>query len=163
MSRGKARGLFLNTALARCSIYESGRMAYQSLLNSSEATFTYQEIDADHREISLEYDLFVFNYHDLTSMSWLDTQCIRELPGTKICLVLEVGPNNPFARVSEADFDAYTVLDPTVGKINSKVYPFPRPLEVVAAGVRPAPAGDIPTIGTFWLPTAGKGFDKDRS
>jgi FkbM family methyltransferase len=155
----KPKGLFLNTARARCSIYESGRMVFEAMVGSDVYDLDYQEVDFDHREVSCAYAFYVFNYHDTTSMSWLDTRCIRELPGTKIAIVLEVAPNNPFVRTPPNDFDAYVVLDPTVARLNSTVYPFPRPLEMPPAGGL-APRHEHPVIGTFGLPTNGKGFDR---
>ena len=160
MSRpDQPRGLYLNTARARCSIYESGMMAYQSLRGSTQYRLEYQEISFDNRRVSRGYDFYLFNYHDSTSMAWLDTRCVQELPGVKMTLVLEVAPNDPFVRVSPDDFDAYLALDPTMAKIGRKAYPFPRPLEVPEALGAPPEAGP-PVIGTFGLPTAGKGFEK---
>jgi FkbM family methyltransferase len=155
----KPKGLFLNTARARCSIYESGRMAYESLLHSDRYLLDYTEVDIDSRRVSRSYDFYVFNYHKLTSMAWLDTRSVRELPGIKMTLVLEVAPNDPFAQVSPDHFDAYLVLDPTVSRVNSKVYPFPRPLEPPPL-LEPIPNYPHPVLGTFGLPTSGKGFDK---
>jgi FkbM family methyltransferase len=155
----KLRGLFLNTARARCSIHESGRMAYESLLHSDRYLLDYTEVDIDSRHVPRAYDFYVFNYHELTSMAWLDTRCVRELPGIKMTLVLEVAPNDPFAHVSPDHFDAYLVLDPTVARVNSKVYPFPRPLEPSPV-LEPIPRYAHPVLGTFGLPTSGKGFDK---
>jgi hypothetical protein len=134
-------------------------MAYESLVRSGLYLLDYTEVDIDNRRISRSYDFYLFNYHAQTSMAWLDTRCVRELPGTKMTLVLEVAPNNPFAYVSSDHFDAYLVLDPTVACLNAKVYPFPRPIE-------PAPPLDMlptyshPVLGTFGMPTLGKGFDK---
>jgi FkbM family methyltransferase len=134
-------------------------MVYESLLGSTRYDLSYQEIDIAHREIPVSYDFYVVNYHDSTSMEWLDTSCVRRLPGLKIAIVLEVAPNNPFVRVSPEDFDAYMVLDPTVARINSKVFPFPRPLEAGLANE--ALLSDTrPVIGTFGLPTKGKGFGR---
>jgi glycosyltransferase involved in cell wall biosynthesis len=155
----KLRGLFLNTAQARCSIHESGLMAYQALIRSDRYSLEYQEIDKKHRRVPTGFDFFVFNYHLRTSMSWVDTRCIRRLPGLKTTLVLEVAPNNPFVEVSPDDFDCYLVLDPTITPVASRVYPFPRPLEEVADLPIYEDSGR-PVIGTFGLPTSGKGFDK---
>jgi len=155
----KPKGLFLNTARARCSIHESGRMAYESLVRSDRYVLDYAEVDLDNCRVPRTYAFYLFNYHDQTSMAWLDTGCVRELPGVKMTLVLEVAPNNPFVRVSPDHFDAYLVLDPTVARVNSKVYPFPRPLEP-APSLEPLPNYPNPVLGTFGMPTLGKGFDK---
>ena len=155
----KPRGLFLNTARARCSIFESGQMVHDCLIGSDRYDLEYQEVDYQHRSVPLGFDFYVMNYHDSTSMAWLDTTCVRNLPGIKIAIVLEVAPNNPFVRVSGEDFDAYIVLDPTVARVTSKVYPFPRPLESTPP-TEPMIDGEVPSVGTFGLPTRGKGFDK---
>jgi hypothetical protein len=154
----RRRGLFLNTARARCSIHESGRMVFEALQPAPHFTLDYQEVDFRHRRIPGGYDFYVVNYHDSTSMSWLDTRSVRRLPGPTIAIVLEVAPNDPFARVSPRDFDAYLVLDPTVTR-RPRVYPFPRPLEP-APPLDGGPPPGRPTIGTFGLPTPGKGFDR---
>ena len=91
----KLKGLFLNTAKANCSIYESGRMCYNCMILSNNYSLDYQEIDECSRDISVDYDFFVFNYHNVT-MGWLDTKCVKQLPGLKLTIVLEVAPNNPF-------------------------------------------------------------------
>lgn len=153
------RGLFLNTLQARCSIHESGAMAYRALQNSDRYVLDYQELSRSNRRISRAYDFYIFNYHDFTSMSWLDTRCIRRLPGFKMTLVLEVAPNDPFVRVSPDDFDAYLVLDPSMARVSSRVYAFPRPLES-SPDLPESKPPPIPLIGTFGLPTGGKGFDK---
>ena len=134
-------------------------MVYQSLLLSQRYALDYQEVDFRHRRLPTSYDFYVFNYHDATSMSWLDTRSVQRLPGLKIAIVLEVAPNNPFARVSARDFDAYLVLDPTIPRGPNQVYPFPRPLEPPPP-LSPLPVQARPIIGSFGLPTSGKGFDK---
>jgi hypothetical protein len=135
-------------------------MVYESLKLSTECQIDYQEIDEGHRSVPNGYDLYVFNYHD-TTMGWLDTAAVRSLPGTKATVVLEISPNDPFVRVSEEDFDAFIVLDPSMGRLTPKVFPFPRPLEPAPAPESVAPLGESrPVIGTFGLPTRGKGFNK---
>src|SRR4051812_15295523 len=114
----KPRGLFVNTAKARCSIHESGLMVYNCLRNRPDWDLDYQELDFERRKLPIGYDFYLFNYHDMTSMSWLDTSCIPDLPGLKITIVLEVSPNNPFVHVMPTHFDAYMALDPTVALLN---------------------------------------------
>ena len=155
----RLKGLFLNTKKARCSIFESGVMAYKCLILSQRYALDYQEVDFKNRRIPRGYDFYVLNYHDTTSMSWLDTRSVQQLPGLKIAIVLEVAPNNPFVRISDKDFDAYVVLDPSISRVARNVYPFPRPLETPPY-LDPLPAQSRPVIGTFGLPTSGKGFDK---
>ena len=88
----KLRGLFLNTEKAICSIYESGKMCYECLIQSEYYSMDYIEISSKNREISLDYDFYIFNYHWI-QMSWLDTKSIRQLPGFKVTIVLEMSQN----------------------------------------------------------------------
>lgn len=154
----KLKGLFLNTWKAQCSIYESGKMAYNALLLSERYSLDYIEINENSREIPTNYDFFIFNYHKIT-MGWLDTKCVKKLPGLKATIVLEVLPNDPFVMCPKDDFDAYIVLDPTVDVPDKRVYPFPRPLDRVPE-IEPRIESEIPVIGTFGFATEGKGFDR---
>ncbi len=151
------RGLFINTAKANCSIYESGRMMYTCLLLSDKYKLDYVEIDENDRNISDKYDFYVFNYHYFT-MQWLDTTILSQLPGVVITFVLEMLPNNPFIMCPSEDFDAYCVLDPTMNVADKRVYSFPRPLEV-PHNLMPYHEGMIPVIGSFGLTTTDKGFE----
>ena len=153
------RGLFLNTEKAVCSIYESGKMAYECLILSKMYQLDYQELSKTNRNISTEYDFYIFNYHWVT-MGWLDTKFIKQLPGFKAAIVLEVSPNDPFACVSPNDFDAYLVLDPTCKHVQHNVYAFPRPLDIPHHPITPYQAENIPIIGTFGLSSGDKGFDE---
>ena len=154
----KLKGLFVNTAKANCSIHESGKMCYDCLILSTEYTIDYQEVSQTQRSISLDYDFYVFNYHAVT-MGWLDVAYVKNLPGFKATIVLEILPNNPFVMCREEDFDAFVVLDPTLQSVNPKVYKFPRPLEDLKP-TAPYIEKLIPEVGTFGFATSGKGFDK---
>ena len=153
------RGLFLNTEKAFCSIYESGKMAYECLILSKMYQLDYLELGKKNRNINTEYDFYIFNYHWVT-MGWLDTKFIKQLPGFKAAIVLEVSPNNPFACVSPNDFDAYLVLDPTCKHVQHNVHAFPRPLDIPHHPITPYQAENIPIIGTFGLSSYDKGFDE---
>jgi hypothetical protein len=152
----KMRGLFLNAPEANCSIYESGKMAYQSLILSEKYQLDYQEIDVNSREVSRGYDFYILNYHYVV-MGWLDTRCLRELPGMTAALILEILPNDPFVLCPQ-DFDVYLPLDPTVNVADKRVYPMPRPLEVPEV-ITPYRETLVPVIGSFGLGTPGKGFE----
>lgn len=154
----KLKGLFLNTVKAKCSIHESGKMAFDCLKLSDKYVLDYQEVHKDARHIPTNYDFYVFNYHPWTSMGWLNTKSVKQLPGLRATIVLEVLPQNPFALVSPDDFDAYLVLDPTINLPNPSVYAFPRPLEFCPV-LEPYRERDIPVIGSFGLGTIGKGFE----
>jgi glycosyltransferase involved in cell wall biosynthesis len=153
----KPRGVFLNTPAANCSIHESGKMVYRSLLLSDKYQLDYQEIDQDSRSVPTEYDFYLFNYH-LWAMPWLETKSVRNLPGVKVTLVLEMAPNNPFVMCPADDFDAYCVLDPTMKVTDKRVYALPRPLEVPDA-VSSYRESKVPVIGSFGFATPGKGFE----
>lgn len=153
------KGLFLNTARAKCSIYESGKMSYDCLVLSSAYSLDYQEIDKNHREISGDYDFFVFNYHQIT-MGWLDLDYVKNLPGFKTTIVLEVNINDPFYWCPDNIFDAYLVLDPTIISAKKNIYVFPRPLESQRIKPISLTESTIPVIGSFGFYGEGKGFDK---
>jgi len=153
----KPQGIFLNTAKANCSIHESGKMAYQSLLVSDRYDLDYLEIDQNSPHIPNHYEFYFFNYHHAT-MSWLNTKSVRQLPGVKVTLVLETLTNNPFVLCPADDFDAYCALDPTMNVVDKRVYALPRPLEAPTT-VIPYHQPAIPIIGSFGFATPGKGFE----
>jgi FkbM family methyltransferase len=158
MIKKKLSGLFINCVEAQDSIFESGKMAYDCLVNSTKYSLDYLEIAEHKATIPTNHDFYLFNYHHIT-MSWLDTKSLRKtLPGTLITLVLEVSPNDPFIYCPQDDFDAYCVLDPTLRLNNSNVHAFPRPLETFGE-VEPYIPKDVPVIGTFGFATTGKGFE----
>ncbi len=155
----KIKGLFINTSKAVCSIYESGKMSYDCLILSDKYDLDYIEVNENNRKIDATYDFYVFNYH-WVKMGWLDTKQIKDLPGFKSTIVLEVSPNDPFACVPQYDFDAYLVLDPTCKHPYNSVYNFPRPLEIPKQTLPPYTYKNIPVIGTFGLGATDKGFDE---
>jgi hypothetical protein len=158
MTKKKLSGLFINCVEAQDSIFESGKMAYDCLLNSTKYSLDYLEITEHNVNIPTNHDFYLFNYHHIT-MSWLDTKCIKSLlPGIKLTLVLEVSPNDPFVFCPRDDFDAYCVLDPTLKLNNSNVYAFPRPLETFGE-IHNYLRKEVPVIGTFGFATTGKGFE----
>lgn len=153
----KPRGLFLNTQAAKCSIHESGNMAYQGLMLSKKYQLDYLEFGLDAREIPLGYDFYIFNYHYAVT-SWFDTKCLSALPGLKLTLLLETFTNDPFVLCPEDSFDAYLAIDPTMNVADKRVYAMPRPLEVPGE-VSPYYDAAIPVIGSFGFATPGKGFE----
>ena len=153
------KGLFLNTARAKCSIYESGKMSYDCLVLSDTYSLDYQEIDENSRTIAGNYEFYIFNYHPI-SMGWLDLDCIKKLPGFKAVIVLEVNINNPFCGCPDHIFDAYLVLDPTIQYFKENVYAFPRPLENKQNTSTSHRESPVPIIGSFGFYGDSKGFDK---
>ena len=150
------KGLFINNIKAQDSIYESGLMVYNALKLSKNYELEYIEIGAEKNTLPTGYHFYFFNYHAST-MQWLDTACIKKLPGLKITMVLEVLPDDPFVLCPDDHFDAYVVLDPTIKHRNKNVFPFPRPLEKIDFVPEYFP-NEVPVIGTFGFATKGKGF-----
>lgn len=152
------KGLFLNSKNERCSIYQSGKMIYNCLLKSKTCKFDYIEIDANNYLIPTDYDFYFFNYHHLT-MSWLDVKKLKQDFGFVMTVVLEVLPNDPFPYVDANAFDIYCAIDPTMNIDNPKVFSFPRPLDFFESPKEKIQY-ERPIIGSFGLPTPGKGYTK---
>jgi hypothetical protein len=154
----RLRGLFLNTAKENCSIHESGQMVYSILKSYSEFyELEYLEIDANNPSVPGNFDFYLLNYH-FSKMAWLNTSIVKNLPGKKFTVVLEILPGNPFAAVNESHFDGFLILDPTIKTKNAKCFPVVRPLELEIMP-RPYVERAIPVIGSFGYPTPGKGFE----
>jgi hypothetical protein len=149
------RGLFINNKKARDSIYESGLMVFNCLKRSNQYHLEYIEISFDERTIPLGYDFYFFNYHPST-MYWMDTSKLKQIPGLIITMVMEVLPDDPFVLCPDNHFNGYCVLDPTIKK-SKKVFAFPRPLEL-NTDVKPYIEKEVPHIGSFGFATRGKGF-----
>lgn len=158
MQGKRLSGLFVNSIEAKDSIFESGKMAFQCLIDSKNYSLDYKEVDQSNRSLPANYDFYLFNYH-ITTMGWLDTKSLKTLlPGKVLTIVLEVSPNDPFVYCSPDDFDAYCVFDPTLISDRDNVFSFPRPLEV-ADNLPPYAPKDKPVIGSFGFATKGKGFE----
>lgn len=172
-----ARGVFINTAKASCSIFESGRMVYNCISESDHYTLDYFSLDMidvsllatkgqikrldDPESVGSQltngYDFWVFNWHFVTMAPFLDPPSIGRLPGPKFTVVLELEPNDPLKLAPPDVFDGYIALDPTVAA-TSKIFPFPRPLEGEPYK-GPPKVSQIPIIGSFGFGTPGKGFE----
>ncbi len=152
------RGLFINTEKAVCSIHESGLMVFNCIKNSHLYSLDYFELSPKNLGISTQYDFYLFNYHFSTT-GWLDTKSIKQLPGLKGTIILEILPNDPFVYCSPFDFDFYCVLDPSMTFKHKKVFVFPRPLDEYN-GRLSTRENNIPVIGTFGFATKGKGFEQ---
>ncbi|MHB0992499.1 MAG: glycosyltransferase [Burkholderiales bacterium] len=172
-----ARGVFINTAKANCSIYESGRMVYNCLKESDYHTLDYFSLDMldvpalagegrikpldksqnDETDGTDSYDFWVFNWHFLTMAPHLDPESIRRLPGRKFTVVLELEPSDPLKLVPPDVFDGYIALDPSAPS-TGEIFPFPRPLEGDPRNPN-STFPDVPVIGSFGFGTPGKGFE----
>lgn len=167
------RGAFINTENASCSIFESGRMVYNCIRDSTEYSLDYFSLDmfdralfAQHGKIKLHdrasieidtsYDFWVFNWHFFTMLE-VTRHTLSCLQGLKFSIILELEPDDPFAHVPEDMFDGYIALDPSARQAG-RVTPFPRPLEgnSLAASKQ---ISSVPKIGSFGFGTPGKGFE----
>lgn len=164
--------LFVNTRKAVCSIYSSGLMFYESILQSKSCNITYVEcseleIDLLHRGILKKknenwtlpsYDFYVFNYHDVTMRAHeqIYSENFVNLPGKKFTIVLEIETNDPMVRVHHDSFDGYISLDPSLQVNNNKIFKFPRPLKQIT--LPKYEEKEIPVIGSFGFATMDKGF-----
>lgn len=167
--------LFINTRKAQCSIYEAGKMFFDSI-SSNEFNFTYIEIDKLDRDKLHQgitqsgndirkFDVYIFNYHPGTmkGIEGIDSSKLKYLKGKTISLILEMNKNDPFPKdymLSETDFDEYIVLDPTLETTKKNIHAFPRPIisprDIIEHKEIPA----IPIIGSFGLPGEDKNFTK---
>jgi len=121
------RGLFLNQKRAACSIYESGKMIYDILRDTTlnDYTFDYMETDAVMSNVPMKsYDFFVINWHNHTLP--IPREILTRYATLKIAVVVEVS-NNDYIPFTPEIFDAYMVIDPTKDRVK-KFFPFPRPV-----------------------------------
>ena len=168
--------LLINTRPAQCSIYQSGKMIYDSIKDSESLKIDYceiQELDILnlHRGIVVinnkfkaDYDYYIFNYHPYTmrSIERVNSALLKNLPGKKYCIILEMMQNNPIPVLKlgpmiSDDFDGYIVIDPTMKYPDERFHWFPRPLDISNAN-KNEKFNDIPIIGSFGYPTYDKGF-----
>lgn len=150
------RGLFINNKRAKDSIFESGYMVYQCLLQSERYQLDYCEVDSTDRVIKTGYDFYFFNYHPIT-MGWLQTRHLKRELGFVMTMILEVAPGDAFVMCPENHFNVYCALDPTVTSKRKNLYAFPRPLEKINFTL-PVVENEVPVIGSFGFATKGKGF-----
>jgi hypothetical protein len=168
----KPRFLFLNTRAANCSIYKSGVQIHQALVGSDAWTLDYVEIpnfdvaalyqgriviDGEERE---PYDVYIFNYHDITMRGTENilSEHFTRLGGVKYSIILEMEPGNPYSRLFSDDFDGYLVMDPTYVSNHDRFHSFPRP--IAPALVDEYIDADVPVIGSFGFATQDKYFDR---
>ena len=154
------RGLFVNSRKANCSIHESGIMIRNILWGSGKFSLDYVETDKYGTLFSSlnPYDFYIINWHHHTLA--MPRHIINALPGKKFSIVMETYPDLCFEFTPKDWFDAHLVIDPTKKRDRKdRVYPFPRPLEVMKAGL-PLLSDSVPVIGSFGLLTPGKNYDE---
>ncbi len=167
----KRRGLFINTAPANCSIYESGLMVFNNIRHSWQVDWTYLTISdfslgelenskklvGNGIDTNLEdYDFLVINWHPFTMEGQLSLDTISSFETKKFCIVLELDPSDTLAAIPKDIFDGYIALDPTLSN-QDRIHAFPRPL---VGKLHTFKGGNLenPTIGSFGFGTPGKGF-----
>jgi hypothetical protein len=140
------RGLFINQRKTQCSIFEAGLATYNILKESSNYQLDYTEsINADCPEVNFnDYDFRIVNWHHITLP--ISESVLNRMSGKKFAVVLEITPDNP-KPLTPNYFSAFMVMDPTKTR-SEKIYPFPRPLDVVS-NLKPLLSTDKIVIGSF--------------
>lgn len=170
--------LYINPRRANCSIYQGGKMVYESIKDGGEH-YTMQYVEANELDIAAlhagkivmlrdgnelpPFDGYIFNYHDLTMRDYerIQSEYFANLPGLKYAVIFEMLPGNPIIRtldisVNHGDFNGYLVVDPTLQFDNPLFHAFPRPITNVE--VEPYVEQPIPVIGSFGFAGPWKGF-----
>src|SRR3972149_1993639 len=123
------RGMFINSRKANCSIYESGLMIKDILLDSEEYTLDYVETDSNLVEYSKHakppYDFYIINWHPHTLA--IPQSRLSGL-SARIAIVMEVTPEHrDYTPMVVGGFDAYAIIDPTRERYDNN-FPLPRPI-----------------------------------
>lgn len=168
------RGIFVNTRKANCSIYSSGKLLYDSIKSSKTYSLEYVEvneikidklhlgvIESEVRDLSRTYDFYIFNYHHTTmrDVEGVISRRFINLPGRKLCVILEMNRNDPFPYMNPVGFTDFIVLDPTMRRHESNIHAFPRPLPKFREIKRVQSIPNVPIIGTYGYAHPGKCFD----
>jgi hypothetical protein len=150
------RGVFYNSRQSLCSIWESGKMCYDALKNSTNYSLEYSE----ETRLDNSYDFAIFNEHHLVNY-WMTSNMIKKFNKPTFCIVTEVTfGNNPIGS-SPDYFGHYIVLDSTIEETD-KIHAFGRPIEDFdLSSINSDPADDnIPKIFSFGFATPGKEWHK---
>lgn len=144
------KGIFYNSKQALCSIWESGKMCYDALKNSTKFELVYSE----DTFLDNSYDFAIFNEH-FTVNNWMTENMIKEFNKPTFCIVTEVAfGENPIGK-SRTFFDHYIVLNPIIVETD-RIHAFGRPLENFDYLIEPYIHKDIPEIFSFGFATFGK-------
>lgn len=146
------RGIFYNSKKSLCSIWESGKMCYDSLKNSEKFTLDYSE----NQFLDYSYDFAIFNQH-LGVNNWITFEMVRKFNKPTFCIVTEVMFNNDPAGLSPKYFSHYIILDPTINE-TEKYHAFGRPLEEFELSIVQEINYDTPEIFSFGFATSGKNW-----
>lgn len=168
------KGIFVNTRKTNCSIYSSGLMIFESLRFSQTYRLDYVEInqidvdklykgliESSTARLDPYYDFYIFNYHHTTmrDVENINSANFDNLPGKKICIILEMNRNDPFPYMNPVGFTDLLVVDPTMEYPDSRVHAFPRPILNFRPIKKFDRVPDIPVIGSFGYATPNKGFE----
>lgn len=147
------RGIFYNSRMSLCSIWESGKMCYDALKKSTQFTLDYSE----GTTLDSSYDFVIVNYHHHVN-HWINESILQAFHKPTFCVVTEVSfSENPIQCVPPY-FSHYLVLDSTV-KETDRVHPFGRPLEDFT--VTPTEHDpECPSVFSFGFATSGKEWHK---
>lgn len=148
----KPKGIFLNSKKAACSIWESGKMAYDVLSKSDNYALEYSEATT----IGNDYDFYVYNQHNAVN-NWMNETIFKSLKNPVFCLVTEVSHNDYSIGSIPQHFNHYMVIDPTIHE-TYRIHAFPRPLEEFPVSEY-VDAG-YPVIGSFGFATPDKDWHK---
>lgn len=150
------RGIFYNSKQSLCSIWESGKLCYDILKNSSNYTLEYSE----EQIIDYSYDFAIFNHH-FSVNNWTTNEIISQFNKPTFCIVTEVSFNSNPIEYCPNYFSNYIVLDPTIQE-TEKIHGFIRPIEDFDISTVDNTKIDyiIPNIFSFGFATNGKEWHK---
>lgn len=123
------RGVFINPLKANCSIYESGLMIKDCLVDSENYTLDYIETDSTLTQYYTlakpSYDFYIINWHPYTLP--IPQNLVTKF-SARIAIILEIGSGaREYAPMTPNIFDAYAVIDPTKER-KDNFFPLPRPI-----------------------------------
>ena len=152
----RRRGIFYNSKKSLCSIWESGKMCYDALKNSTNYSLAYSE----ETTLDNSYDFAIFNQH-FSVNNWISLEIIKKFNKPTFCIVTEVTFGNNPVGSSPDYFGHYIVLDPTIRETN-RIHAFGRPIEEFDLSNRNSEPTDnnIPKIFSFGFATPGKEWHK---
>lgn len=150
------RGIFYNSKQSLCSIWESGKMCYDALKNSTEYSLMYSE----ETRLDNSYDFAIFNQH-FTVNNWMTRDMIKNFNKPTFCIVTEVTFGNNPVGSSPDYFGHYIVLDPTILETN-RIHAFGRPIEEFnLSNINNTQLNNsIPKVFSFGFATPGKEWHK---
>lgn len=153
MSSNKLHGIFYNSQKSLCSIWESGRMCYETLKKSDKFILEYSE----SHEIIMSYDFIVVNFHPMTNR-WMSERHVKAFGKPVFCIITEVGLKEELMPNTPNCFTYYLLIDPSISD-NGKILGFPRPLETFDVEHIPLLNENIPVIGSFGFATYNKNWE----